>query len=114
MYLTRSFRALGSAALFLALVLQFATPAIAQSSGVVRGNVTDGTGAAIVGAAVTLEGPATRYSQATETDTQGGYRFYNVPFGEYTLGVKAAGFAPSTAPVAIRTGQPMEVPVSLT
>lgn len=71
------------------------TPAWAQSTatGTVSGQVTDQTGAAIVGGAVTLVDTSTSTSRETATNEVGRYIFVNVAPGTYNVRITKAGFA---------------------
>ena len=62
------------------------------TSGVVTGTVTDSTAAILPGAEVTITNPISGYSQKAKTDSQGEYRFANLPFGRYHLSAAAPGF----------------------
>jgi Carboxypeptidase regulatory-like domain/TonB dependent receptor len=57
-----------------------------------RGTVTDKSGAAIVGAKVTLTDPATSVARETSTNGSGAYEFIAIHPGSYTLVIEAAGF----------------------
>ncbi len=77
-------------AVFLAFIFALATalPALAATTGVVRGTITvDGKPAP--GAAVILEGEGSRFT--TTTDARGGYVFAQVPFGSYRVVANATG-----------------------
>ena len=63
------------------------------TSGSITGQITDSTGAAIVGATVTLNNVGTNYAQTTTSDSTGVYQFKLVQPGDYSLGVAAPGFA---------------------
>ncbi len=68
--------------------------ASAQSyRGAIRGVVTDGTGAALPGAAVTLHDQATAQVRSTRTDSVGSYSFNALTPSSYTLDVEATGFS---------------------
>lgn len=86
----------------------------AQSSGVVRGRVVDASGAAVVGARVTLENTPGGYAQAISTDEEGRYTFFNAPFNLYTLKIEQSGFATVTEEIALRTIVPVERNITLT
>jgi hypothetical protein len=60
--------------------------------GVITGRVVDPSGAAIVGAAVTLTNNGTGATQTATTGSAGDYRFPLVPPGTYTVKATASGF----------------------
>jgi Carboxypeptidase regulatory-like domain len=62
------------------------------SSGLVTGQVTDPSGAAVAGATVTLLATKTSSSLAATTDSDGRYVFSSVEPGDYNLRVSKAGF----------------------
>ena len=67
--------------------------ALAQiDQGAITGTVTDSTGNAIVGAAVTLLDQETGLSFQRTTNGDGSYRFAPIKIGLYTLTVTAKGF----------------------
>ena len=79
-------------------------PAIAQTQApgrmqTIAGSVQDTTGAAIVGAAVALDGENGNELSHTITDGTGGFQFKRVPFGPYKLDVRQPGFRETTVPV---------------
>jgi hypothetical protein len=75
-------------------VLSFAGAALAQvSTGGVRGIAHDGTGAVLVGVTVEAESPARMGTAVAVTDSQGAYRFENLPAGLYTVTFTLQGFA---------------------
>ncbi|MEO6910063.1 MAG: carboxypeptidase-like regulatory domain-containing protein, partial [Edaphobacter sp.] len=68
-------------------------PLMAQvDTGGVTGTVTDPTGAAVVGAQITLTNPATGISQNTRSTSTGTYSFSGVRTGAYNLKGEATGF----------------------
>ena len=85
----------------------------AQFSGNIQGDVRDASGAAVVGAAITLNNTATNVSRATKTDTSGNYRFVSLAPGDYKISVTASGFAPAAVTVTLLTSQTADVPVKL-
>src|SRR5215469_5457526 len=63
------------------------------ASGNIAGIVTDPTGAAVVGATVTVTSTATSAERKTVTNGSGEYRFDLLPAGGYQLDVDASGFS---------------------
>jgi iron complex outermembrane receptor protein len=91
------------------LVLFTATTAAAQA-GVVRGTVSDSTGVPIVGAIVTVEGTGLR----TGVTAAGSFEIGGVPAGTQTVRVRALGFIPSAADVAVQAGDVVQQDFTLT
>ena len=79
---------------FLVLSLSvFVVSAHAQfGSGALTGTVTDTSGAAVVGAQLTLTNRATGSQARFTSDDRGDYTFRNVPPGTYDLSVTGSGF----------------------
>src|SRR6185437_11564625 len=73
-------------ALFLSLPLL----AVAQTTGGLRGQVLDPSGAVVPGATVTLTQGATVLTAPSDND--GNYSFRDVPAGSYSLTIDAQGF----------------------
>ncbi len=84
--------------LFLLLILAIAgvtfAPMIAAQStgGRIRGTVSDPSGAAVVGAKVTLINEATNVSRDVDTGANGDYLLIEVPVGSYEIDVTQQGF----------------------
>ncbi len=79
----------------LMLSLLLAATAIAQeTTGGLRGEVTDPSGAAIPNATVEVSGPALIRPQSMQTDSVGTYSFLTLPPGLYTVNATAQGFVP--------------------
>jgi Carboxypeptidase regulatory-like domain len=76
-----------------------------QSTGDVAGVVTDPTGAVVPDAKVELKDNAKGSIQDTMTDRNGGYRFYLLPPGSYTVTVTATGFSSQNRTSEIAVGQ---------
>jgi hypothetical protein len=88
-----------SAILTLLMVVSGATTAGAQVLyGSIVGNVTDSTGGALPGAAVTIRHEETRRTRETVTNAEGNYTFTAVQTGTYTIGVTLQGFRTFTRP----------------
>ena len=63
-----------------------------QTTATVVGNVTDSTGAVVVGATVTLTNTSTNTVRTTVTDGSGVYSIPQIPTGTYALSVESKGF----------------------
>jgi hypothetical protein len=98
---------------FFGLSLLFAALSYGQSSGILDGIVTDASGGAVPGATVEIHNPVSHYDRGTTTDTDGKFRFANVPFNPYHLIVSAEGFAPSSVDVEVRSTVPTAITLSL-
>lgn len=92
---TASGRRLSLKPLFLLVfvVLALASAATAQVSASLSGTVTDPSGAAVSGAAVTVKDMHTEVQRDTVTDAAGRYEILALPVGEYEIAVKKQGFA---------------------
>ncbi len=76
------------------LALSFAISAAGQSnSGDVTGTITDSSGAAIGGAAVSAVNEATGIKSVSTANNEGSYRFTNLPVGTYTISAAFKGFS---------------------
>jgi hypothetical protein len=97
------------------LVLLAAVPAFSQSiaSGTITGAVSDQSGAVVAGSVVELRNPNTGYEHSATTDSNGAFRFNNVPFNNYRLTAKAAGFAQATQEVEVRGTVPVSANLTL-
>jgi len=60
--------------------------------GTIDGNVVDPSQASVANAAITVVNPATGFTRAATTNTQGGFTLATLPPGTYNLTVKAQGF----------------------
>ena len=91
------------------------TPGYAQlgNSGTIEGVVKDPTGGAIPNAAVEITNPVSGFTRTATTDSEGSFRFANVPFNPYHLTATAAGFAAYTQDVDVRSTVPTTVQISL-
>jgi Carboxypeptidase regulatory-like domain len=83
------------------------------TSGAVTGTVTDSTSAIIPGAEVTITNPASGFSQKIKTDSDGQYRFANLPFGHYHVSATAAGFQPLSQDTQVRSAAPTTLDFNL-
>ena len=84
---------LGVLVAWFVLALSLAPASFAQNtSGSVRGTVSDEQGAAIAGASVTITNSDTGDSRTDKTGKEGAYAFPSLPVGRYTLNVTGDGF----------------------
>ena len=96
------------------LALGVASSAFAQSTGSIRGTVTDPSGAAIAKAAVTATDTSTGLGRDTVTNESGIFVFPDLPIGSYTLKISATGFATQNRPgLTLLTGQVMDLPIAM-
>src|SRR6202040_594871 len=95
-------------------VLLLASLSLPQGvSGVLRGQVTDPSGAAVTHATVVMTLPAGS-PLTTQTNSQGMYEFRGLPPGKYTLNVIAQGFTVYENDNATIAAQPLRLNVQLT
>jgi len=62
-----------------------------STTGSVEGVVTDSNGAVVPNATVVLSGPGLVRPQTATADSNGNYRFLQVPPGKYTVKIDATG-----------------------
>jgi len=92
-----------------------ALPAAAQSAATatVVGQVTDPTGAVVVGANVALYDTTTNTARTTTTNDSGRYVFANVNPGSYEVRVNKEGFAAAKARYNLSIGQSLTANIAL-
>src|ERR1700722_14880198 len=73
------------------------------SAGVIRGTVTDPSGAVIPNATVHLSNPRSGLDRTVASDALGQFEFSNITFDAYQIGVSASGFAPLRQAVDIHS-----------
>ena len=104
-------------ALFCLVLLVLAAPVAVnaqQYSGTITGTVTDPSGSAIAGAAVTATNTGTAASYSTTTSEQGVYSFAQLPVGVYDISVKQGSFKEFVAKAAeVHVSTSTEVNVKL-
>src|SRR5581483_6329039 len=74
------------------IVIVGSSIASCQNTGRMHGIVKDQSGAAIAGAQIVVESPATGLVRRTETDSGGSFMVPSLPIGPYNVTVKASGF----------------------
>src|SRR5215471_18092743 len=79
------------------LTLLTAVAAFAQVTASIKGTVTDTSGAAVVGAKVTVSSPAIGVERPTTTGTGGDYEVPALPPGVYVVKIEQSGFQPQQA-----------------
>ena len=103
--------------LFCLLLLVLAAPFAVnaqQYSGTITGTVSDPSGAAIAGAAVTATNTGNNASYSTTTSEQGVYSFAQLPVGVYNIVVKQGSFKEfTTKAVEVHVSTTTEVNVKL-
>ncbi len=82
-------------------------------SAVLRGQVTDPSGAAITGASVVMT-PATGAPIVVQSNSQGMYEFKALPAGKYALTVAAPGFNVFENDNVVLADQPLRINVPMT
>ena len=95
--------AVGNATAHLALPGQFV-------AGTISGSVLDGSGAAVVGARITLSGEMAATSEEVVSDEQGQYLFPGITPGSFQLTASAGGFARATFAGTLHSGESYMVP----
>lgn len=83
-------------AVFAIVSLLFVTASMAQTNttGAVDGVVSDANGAVVPNATVTISGPNLIRTQTTQSNSDGTYRFLQIPPGRYTISTEpVSGFA---------------------
>lgn len=107
-----SFTLLKTTKLFLILGLSIfvsLTTAFAQTTGVLRGKVTDGTGAGVPNAVVTLKNSNSNQTQTVNADEAGEFIFDALASGNYQITISAEGFAPFAETVKIPEAQELDI-----
>ena len=79
--------------ILVALWVCFGSSAQAQTTGSISGQVKDEKQGSLPNASVTVRKVSTGESRTAQTDSEGRYRFTNMPVGEYEITVEASGFA---------------------
>src|SRR4051812_14743277 len=74
------------------IVLMFVANAFSQTTAKLLGTVTDQSGAAVVGAKVTVKNTALGTERTTQTSSTGSYEVPALPPGVYSVQVQNAGF----------------------
>jgi len=94
----------------LLFVVALATSALAQQ-GMVKGVLTDDSGAVIPAVTVSLTGGGA--TKTTQTQADGSYSFAAVAPGQYTVNITFPGFAPVAKPITVNAGGTVQAPIQL-
>lgn len=98
------------AAVVLSAALSVATASYGQSTGVLRGRVTDGAGGGVAGATITaVAQQGTRMVLETETDDDGNYRIMGLPPNTYEVTAEKEDVGVAGAIFTIREGQNLQI-----
>ncbi|HKU27368.1 MAG TPA: carboxypeptidase regulatory-like domain-containing protein [Candidatus Sulfotelmatobacter sp.] len=88
--------------------------AFTQSTGTIRGTVTDPSGAVIPSASVTATATTTGINRTAASNDSGIFVFPDLPIGVYSLKIEARGFATQERPgLNLLTGQTIDLPISM-
>ena len=82
-------------------------------AGTVQGTVKDPTGGVMVAVTVDISNPVSGFKRSATTDAAGRFVFRNLPPNGYHLAVGAQGFDSFERDVAVRSGVPIDVDVTL-
>jgi len=74
------------------MLVAFSSITFAQSTGTIRGIVTDPSGAVVSGAKVTVRNQATGFERVIQTDSNGNYQAVALPPGAYRVEAVSQGF----------------------
>ena len=99
--------------LVLSGLLLISTLAVAQTTGEIRGQVKDSTGAVLPGVNVEAKGPALQGTKTAVTGPDGSYRISLLPPGEYTVTFSISGFGAVSRRTAVQLDKTVVVDGSL-
>lgn len=99
---------------FALLLTTGAARVFAQSTGTIRGTVTDPSGAIVPNAAVTAKESSTGLERKVASNESGIFVFPDLPIGTYSLKISAPGFQTQNRPnLQLLTGQTMDLTIAL-
>jgi hypothetical protein len=91
----------------------FVSPCLAQYSSSIQGVVSDSSGAAIAGAAVTLRNLDTGIEQSTSSGSSGNYSFTSLAPGRYVVRAQAKGLRTTEVNVTLGTSETQGTNITL-
>src|SRR5580698_6989015 len=100
-----------STLLSLAIIGAASFAAAQSSTGIIKGVLTDDSGASIPAAFITVTNPAG--SKQAQSQADGSYTFLGLQPGDYTLSVTYPGFGPFSKPVTVAAGGTVTLPIQL-
>jgi len=98
----------------LVLALAVSAPAVAQSTGMVKGRVVDAEGKPVADARITVEFPAGGRKNETKTNGKGEYIQIGLVPGEYKVTATKEKVGSQVFTIRVRVGSPAEVNFQLT
>jgi hypothetical protein len=85
-----------------------------QTLGVIDGNISDGSGAVVGNATVTIVNNATAFTRSTQSGATGSFAFQNLPIGTYLVTVTREGFEKAQFPtIRVQAGHTTSLQVKL-
>jgi hypothetical protein len=97
--------------LLLTLLSLFTAVGLLAQQGTIKGSLTDDSGAAIPGAAVSATGQGV--TRTAETDIEGSYSLTGLPPGNYSVIANHIGFAQFGAKLTVLSGRPVTLNMAL-
>ena len=110
--MTRSWQSVRSA-IWVAVLILCAAPALAQSTARIEGTVTDPSGGKLPGVTVTATNVATNVARTVVTDTDGNYIITPLVVGDYTVHFELSGFRAANVPVELTVNEVARVDIRL-
>jgi len=95
----------------LAAVLMVSGAAAQQTTGTIKGVLTDDSGAVIPAAMISLSGTAVQRTAQTQSD--GSYTFMALAPGQYTVKAAFPGFGPFEKTVVVTAGSNIQLPIQM-
>jgi hypothetical protein len=91
-----------------------AAVAFCQDRGTISGSITDNSGAIVPGAKITLQNPATGFTQNMVSSSEGTYNFLYLASGKYNVSAEKGGFRKSeVAEVLVQVNTTSRVDIRL-